>query len=434
MKAFLWILDLGNPGRVNPVTDKLHCLPSPLYRRGYRIDTVADISMELGSTRRIVVQVHDKTLNAWARSLLRKHDGHIYFISPNRTRWFQGVNTWLAVDTVQKYMRECGSFPRNPQKLQPLSTPRFRSVMDFVATLRAAASSPAAAFCWFSHSLLSQLVISCALHYMSPWQCFSIQNAQPQPQWVTDALLGPRQGEERESGTPIDPAWTKWDITQIQTVYYGFLPSFLINIVHDGFYREVGQGENRMQEVCGCSVEGVYCTDRLEDALNSLGLLASGGPTSRAGYVGSELISEDGTIPLKVVIRYLADTTGLLWRREERNSRLFCFMPDALLITHIYCVGQHPHTVWHGTTHDTAKFTHLEARTPAGEVPPFSEFPLEPWSFKDPERFFTDDRPTNDEQHQRTFMYYQDYAGKYGSTRFDSIDFSQSQLYDPSSL
>jgi len=144
---------------------------SPLYRRGYRIDTVSDISMELGSTRRIVVQVHDKTLNAWARSLLRKHDGHIYFISPNRTRWFQGVNTWLAVDTVHKYMRECGSFPRNPQKLQPLSTPRFRSVMDFVATLRAAASSPAAAFWWFSHSLRSQLVISCALHYMSPWQC-----------------------------------------------------------------------------------------------------------------------------------------------------------------------------------------------------------------------------------------------------------------------
>ena len=145
---------------------------SPLYRRGYRIDTASDISMELGSTQKIVVQVNDQTLNAWARSLVRKPDGHIYFVSPNRTRWFQGVNTWLAVDTVQKYMRDCSTFPRNPQQLQPLSTPRFRSVMDYVATLRAAASSPAAAFWWFNHSLRSQLVVSCALHYMSPWQCF----------------------------------------------------------------------------------------------------------------------------------------------------------------------------------------------------------------------------------------------------------------------
>ena len=104
----------GEPRDVGRLSEEQIMLPpqpskrpfeSPLYRRGYRIDATSDISMELGSTRRIVVQVNDTTLNAWARSLLRKQDGHIYFISPNRTRWFQGVNTWLAVDTVQKYMR-----------------------------------------------------------------------------------------------------------------------------------------------------------------------------------------------------------------------------------------------------------------------------------------------------------------------------------------
>ena len=180
-------------------------------------------------------------------------------------------------------------------------------------------------------------------------------------------------------------------------MYYGCLPSTLIQIVHDGFYREVGPGENLMKEVFGCSVEGVYCTDKIEFALNNVGILASGGPSGQAGYVGSELISEDGTIPLKIVIRCLADTTGLLLKREERFSRLYCFMPDALFITHVYFVGQHPHTVWHGTTQVTAKHTHLETlkRTPAGEIwwadfltkfPPFGEFPLEPWAFADPEK------------------------------------------------
>ncbi|MFM7978290.1 MAG: hypothetical protein ACKPKO_03160, partial [Candidatus Fonsibacter sp.] len=106
-------------------------------------------------------------------------------------------------------------------------------------------------------------------------------------------------------------------------VYYGCIPSFLIRIVHDVFYRELGLGENRMKQVCGCSVEGVYVTDRPEAALNSLNLLASGGIAGKAGYIGSEIISEDGTIPLKVVVRCLAVASGLLWRREEQNSRLF---------------------------------------------------------------------------------------------------------------
>ncbi|MFM7989939.1 MAG: hypothetical protein ACKPKO_62560, partial [Candidatus Fonsibacter sp.] len=116
---------------------------SPLYRRGYRMDRVSDISMQLGSTQRIVVQVNDQTLHAWARSLTRKPDGHIYVVAPSRARWFQGVNTGIAVDTVQQYMRDCASFPRLTQKPIPLSTPRFRSVMDYVATMRVAPSSPA---------------------------------------------------------------------------------------------------------------------------------------------------------------------------------------------------------------------------------------------------------------------------------------------------
>ena len=71
---------------------------SPLYRRGYKIDPTTNIVMELGSSNKIAVQVNSQNLNAWARSLVRKDDGRFYFVSPNRTRWFQGVNTWLAVD------------------------------------------------------------------------------------------------------------------------------------------------------------------------------------------------------------------------------------------------------------------------------------------------------------------------------------------------
>ncbi|MFM7986066.1 MAG: hypothetical protein ACKPKO_42810, partial [Candidatus Fonsibacter sp.] len=65
----------------------------------------------------------------------------------------------------------------------------------------------------------------------------------------------------------------------------------------------------------------------------------------------------------------------------------------------------------------------MEEKTPAGKIPPLNEFPLAPWAFKDPEMFFTDDRPSNNKQYKRSFMYYQDYAGKYGPTRSDSIEY-----------
>ena len=110
-------------------------------------------------------------------------------------------------------------------------------------------SSPAAAIWWFNHCLRAHLVVSCALHYMSPWQTFSLQNAQPQPQWVDEALLGSRQGEEAESGVPIEPRRQQWDSSKAMTVYYCCLPSMLIKIAHDGFSRSVGDGAWQMKEV-----------------------------------------------------------------------------------------------------------------------------------------------------------------------------------------
>lgn len=59
-------------------------------------------------------------------------------------------------------------------------------------------------------------------------------------------------------------------------------------------------------------MEGVYVTDRPVAALSSMTVIASWGPAGRSGYTGSEIISETGTLPLKVVIRCLADPTVVL--------------------------------------------------------------------------------------------------------------------------
>ena len=71
---------------------------------------------------------------------------------------------------------------------------------------------------WFNRSLRAHLVVSCALHYISPWQTFSLQNAQPQPQWVDEALLGARQAEGAETGVLAEPRQKQWDTSEAMIV------------------------------------------------------------------------------------------------------------------------------------------------------------------------------------------------------------------------
>jgi len=110
----------------------------------------------------------------------------------------------MAVDTVQKYIQE-KTFPIWDGVYTALSSPRYKSIRDYVSTLRAVAITPSAACWWFAHSLRSLLVACCAFHYLPPWQTFSILHTQHQPQWATDALLGTRQGEGSETGVMRDP-------------------------------------------------------------------------------------------------------------------------------------------------------------------------------------------------------------------------------------
>ena len=68
------------------------------------------------------------------------------------------------------------------------------------------------------------------------------------------------------------------------------------------------------------TVAGVYVTYRPDTAVNKAIIPASGRPAGKAGCAGSELITEDGTIPFKVVLRCIADPSGLIWKEEEEEE------------------------------------------------------------------------------------------------------------------
>ena len=91
-----------------------------------------------------MVQVNDVHLNTWMRSLEKKSRRH-FFQSGQGTRWLQGVSTWVPIGSVQKYMRDKRAFSSSGGVYIVLATPRAKSILDYGATVRVAASLPSSA-------------------------------------------------------------------------------------------------------------------------------------------------------------------------------------------------------------------------------------------------------------------------------------------------
>ena len=185
----------GEDKGLKPCSDKKSFV-SLLYQHAYQLEQIS--SNEVERCKRIAVQVKDVPPNSWARALIRM-DHQSYFRNSEAIRRFSRVNTWMAVDAVQKIMQD-STVPTWDEVYTEMSAPRYKSIMDYVSALRAAASTPSAAFWWPDHSLRSLLVTCCAFHYTPMWQALSVLSIQPQPQWATDALLGTRQGEGSGAG------------------------------------------------------------------------------------------------------------------------------------------------------------------------------------------------------------------------------------------
>ena len=77
-----------------------------------------------------------------------------------------------------------------------------------------------------------------------------------------------------------------------------------------------------MREVFGISVNGHYVSDNLETAWQYSYKTASGGHDLHA----ADAHTEDGTLPGKCVVRYLAIMEYLLWQRTQGN-RQYCMNP-----------------------------------------------------------------------------------------------------------
>eukprot|EP00969_Alexandrium_andersonii_P172179 7611252-Alexandrium_andersonii.AAC.1 len=87
-------------------------------------------------------------------------------------------------------------------------------------TLRAASCSSIHRFWWPDTSIQFSELMEALFHYAAPFQVFSIESGQPEPEWVPQGAL--------EGGSAVANTFK-----DIQVVYHGTSPSALPSIFAD---------------------------------------------------------------------------------------------------------------------------------------------------------------------------------------------------------
>ena len=250
------------------------------------------------------------------------------------TKSVLGVNSWWSTHDIAMYLSN-----EKPGALMwnPCNAYIFDSITDFVSTLRAEASMPGAHFKWPEQRMTYEMIIAQAIHHLPPGYQVSIRNGNPCPK-----------------GLCSTPEWTG----EITEYYHGTTAHNLIRgIIRDGLKPSYGAGAGATEAAWGVRTPMVYLSNSLDSASyypNYDTLTATDKFENFGKPCGGEIISRDGTPPIRVMLKCISINTRQLWHKHTKKSDQRGFMPKYVYISHIIfyalppCMasGMHSHTTW----------------------------------------------------------------------------------------
>ena len=245
------------------------------------------------------------------------------------------MNTWWTAEDIRKYLKyeTPGAVSR-----KPWNAFIFDSITDFVSLLRAEASMPGAHFKWPEQRVTYEMVLAQAIHHLPPGYHVSIKNGKPCPK---ELLLS----------NPNCPGETA-------QYYHGTTThSLLRGIIRNGLKPKFGAGGETTARAWGQNTPMVYLSKLLECACFFPSHDATHAMNPYKDYTrlpGGEIISRDGTPPIRVVLRCISMNAKQLWHKHYKSNDQRGFMPKHVYISHIMIYAlppfmasaAHTHTSW----------------------------------------------------------------------------------------
>ena len=257
------------------------------------------------------------------------HNGKTY----RRKRPGSNINASWSLEEIQSYV---AGIRNTVESYNPSRDVLFDSIEDYVCTMRNASSTVQSKFVWPCFAISFQQAIAASLATMPPGCCLVIANGLDIPQHL---LTRRKEFATSASADGSLPAEVGASVTDY---YHGASPTTLLAMWDDGFRTCLGAGADQLHEHVSMAVPGVYMANNYRSALQYPMTSTSRANTGgyRGGTSGGTLLAEDGTYPMRCVIRCLASPHHQLWHSTKTKQSLF--MPSSVHITHIIFQAVHP--------------------------------------------------------------------------------------------
>ena len=208
-----------------------------------------------------------------------------------------GLNTRWSVEGITHYMqnlpKETDGKVKAAPTFHPSECPIFHAIHEFIKSLQLACSDPDSPF-WFPDCNINALQsLATAVHMLAPGQSVWIQNRRKPPE----------------------------DMKDRSTYFHGCPASRALNICKSGLAPCMGAGYETLEHAYGQPVLGAYVA-KMNYAIHyplSECTKTDAVPECRTGVSGSQLISDDGTPPLRCLIVLCGDPRNQLWHRHNQS-------------------------------------------------------------------------------------------------------------------
>lgn len=257
-----------------------------------------------------------------------------------KSKGTSAVNKWFTPAMIHDYMQDAepGALVYEPQ-----NSMQYETIEDFVSTIRAEASQEGSKFKWPERMISFEHAVAISLHHLPPGYMISIRNGRECPA----ELVNTTEGNLSEY----------WHGTTCYALAKG--------IIRDGLKPTLGAGGSQAEEAWGVQCPMVYLSKIQDTAAyypmhNGLMYNTGRGKETRSG---GEIISRDGTPPLRAMVRVQAIDSYQLWHRKVKNNDQRAFRPQDLYISHIMFYALPPimsapaqlHYTWHLYAEDGSK-------------------------------------------------------------------------------
>ena len=233
---------------------------------------------------------------------------------------FKDCNLFHSVEDMHAYAQ--GTIDSKLEHEQQDTGPgvRYDDDIDMINDWKASCSNARSRFAWPGTTPNVNHAIALGLNRCPPYRMMCIENQLQIPEFILR--------EWREA---------KDDPNPVLSLFHGTSPHSVPDILRNGFMPSSGTGADVLSLLYGAPICGCYFTEKPGTALTYPYMAKTDGKHYRQGQVkqgavaGGFLMTNSGTLPIRVMFRCLAPKRFFLWRRGHEQCM---YMPHHVHITH----------------------------------------------------------------------------------------------------